>query len=140
MMLVPLLLALQAAAPLGTTPAVARGEKLFAQGCAVGYCHGTAGAASRGPRLRGRTFPRDYLLKVTRDGIPNTAMPAWKDRLTDDDIQVLADYIMSLATASAEAGPSGSATAEAAIIKDFDGPADAKAGHDLFFEIGRAHV
>ena len=137
MILVPLLLALQTAAPLGTTPAVARGEKLFAQGCAVGYCHGTAGAASRGPRLRGRTFPREYLLKVTRDGIPNTAMPAWKDRLTDDDIQVLADYIMSLSTASAETATSGSTTTEAVILKDFDGPADAKAGHDLFFDAAR---
>jgi mono/diheme cytochrome c family protein len=26
-------------------PAIARGEKIFAQSCSVGYCHGVAGAA-----------------------------------------------------------------------------------------------
>ena len=33
-MVLALLFAMQAAAPIGTSPAVARGEKLFAQGCA----------------------------------------------------------------------------------------------------------
>ena len=136
-MVLALLFAMQAAAPIGTSPAVARGEKLFAQGCAVGYCHGTAGAASRGPRLRGRTFSRDYLLKITRDGIPNTAMPAWKDRLTDDDIQVLVDYVMSLATATIDPASSTAAAPEAAIVKDFDGPAEAKPGRELFFDAAR---
>src|SRR5690242_21018321 len=51
------------------TAAIARGEKIFAQSCPVGYCHGVAGAAGRGPRLRGRSFSKDYLLNVTRDGI-----------------------------------------------------------------------
>ena len=33
---------------------VAAGEKTFAASCSVGYCHGKAGRAGRGPRLRGR--------------------------------------------------------------------------------------
>jgi len=79
---------------------VARGERIFAQSCSVGYCHGVAGAAGRGPRLRGRSFAKDYLYGVIRDGIPSSAMPAWKDRLKDDDIRAVVEYVASLATAS----------------------------------------
>lgn len=75
---------------------LARGEKLFAQHCSVGYCHGAAGAAGRAPRLRDRKLSRDYLYQATRDGIPKSAMPGWKDRLTDDDIWALVVYIESL--------------------------------------------
>src|ERR1041384_1664972 len=56
---------------------IAAGETIFAQNCSVGYCHGAAGAAARGPRLRGRTFDKSYLYSVIRDGIPKSAMPAW---------------------------------------------------------------
>jgi mono/diheme cytochrome c family protein len=112
---------------LGTSPLVARGEKLFAQGCAVGTCHGTAGTAARAPRLRGRTFDREYLLRVIRDGIPNTDMPAWKDRLTDEDVDALAAYVGSLA----------SATGDPIARGESDVPPEARAGHDLFFDATR---
>ena len=85
---------------LAQTAPVARGERIFAESCSVGYCHGVAGAAGRGPRLRGRSFARDYLYGVIRDGIPSSAMPAWKDRLKDDDIRAVVEYVASLATAS----------------------------------------
>lgn len=116
---------------------VARGEKLFAQSCAVGYCHGSGGAAARGPRLRGRAFDAGYLLKVTRDGIPNTAMPAWKDRLKDGDIKSLVTYIESLATAGASGGDAAVTAAAPAPIGDFEGPAEVKKGRDLFFDATR---
>ena len=76
---------------------IASGEKIFAQSCSVGYCHGAAGAAARGPRLRGRTFDKNYLYSAIRDGIPKSAMPAWKDRLKDDEIRATVAYIQSLA-------------------------------------------
>lgn len=85
--------------------AASRGEKIFAQSCSVGYCHGAAGAAARGPRLRGRTFTSDYLYKVTRDGVPRSAMPAWKDRLKDDEIRDVVAYIMSLSSATGDPAP-----------------------------------
>ena len=131
-----LLLADQAGTSLGTSAVVARGEKLFAQGCAVGYCHGSAGTAARSPRLRGRTFEKDYLVKVLRDGIPNTAMPAWGDRLTDDDINALVVYVQSLATASAD-GSAPSETASLAppvAVKDPDLAADVRQGRELFHD------
>ena len=35
------------------------------------------GRAGRGPRLRGRKLPADYLTRVIRDGIPNSTMGSW---------------------------------------------------------------
>lgn len=116
--------------------ASARGEKIFAQNCSVGYCHGVGGAAGRGPRLRGRTLDKNYLYKVTRDGIPNSAMPAWKDRLKDDEIGAVVAYMGSIATASAEAPPANPmppGTGPAAVSA-FKGPAQAERGHRLFFD------
>jgi mono/diheme cytochrome c family protein len=119
-----------------TSSSVARGDRLFAQGCAVGYCHGAAGAAARSPRLRGRAFERSYLAKVIRDGIPNTAMPAWRDRLTDADINALVDYIATLANAPVEATAS---PAESLPANDSPQtmPAEHARGRELFFDLTR---
>ena len=103
-----LLLAQSAANPAG----MSAGERIFAQNCSVGYCHGIAGAAGRGPRLRGRTFEEGYLLRVTRDGIPRSAMPAWKGRLSDQEILAVVQYIVSLR----DAAPGDPAPAPAAEI------------------------
>ena len=105
---------------LGTPASIARGDKLFAQGCSVGYCHGAGGSAARSQRLRGRSFDREYLVKVIRNGIPNTAMPAWGDRLTDGDINDLTDYIQSLATApvAVAGGPSTEAQVALPPVKE----------------------
>ena len=119
--------------------AIARGDKLFAQGCSVGYCHGASGSAARSPRLRGRTFDRDYLIKVIRNGIPNTAMPAWGDRLTDADIDDLTVYIQSLANApiNVAAGPLTESLVTPAPEKSIDIPDEHRQGRDLFFDLTR---
>lgn len=123
----------------GNPASIARGDKLFAQGCSVGYCHGAGGSAARSPRLRGRTFDRDYLVKVIRNGIPNTAMPAWGDRLTDADIDDLTNYIQSLASAPVDvaAGLSTEAPAAASSEKSVDTPSEHSYGRDLFFDLTR---
>lgn len=125
-----LLLAQAAAAP----SLVARGEQIFAQNCSVGYCHGVAGAAGRGPRLRGRTFQRDYLLSVTRDGIPSSAMPAWKGRLKEDDIRAVVEYVASLANATELAPPANPMPPGVgpASLPAFSGPPQAARGRALF--------
>ncbi|MBZ2179743.1 MAG: c-type cytochrome [Acidobacteriota bacterium] len=138
--ILPALLLAEQQGSLGTSAVVARGDQLFAQGCAVGYCHGTAGAAARSPRLRGRVFERDYLVKVIRDGIPNTAMPAWGDRLTDGDISALVAYIQSLATASSE-GPAPAEAASAAppvAVKESELSPEVRQGRELFYDAQRA--
>ncbi len=118
---------------------IARGEKIFAQNCSVGYCHGVAGAAGRGPRLRGRTLDNKYLYKVTHDGIPNSAMPAWKDRLGEEDIRAVVAYVASLATATGEppaTNPMPPGTGPA-TISPFKGPAQAGRGYVEFFSATR---
>ncbi|MBY0506158.1 MAG: c-type cytochrome [Bryobacteraceae bacterium] len=77
-------------------PSVEQGSKLFAKSCATGYCHGAEGAAARGPRLKDRQFERAYLARVTREGIPRSAMPAWKDRFSPAEIEAVVDYIVHL--------------------------------------------
>jgi mono/diheme cytochrome c family protein len=132
-----LLLAQSVAGP----SAVTRGEQIFAQNCSVGYCHGVAGAAGRGPRLRGRSFAKEYLYNVTRDGIPNSAMPAWKDRLKDDDIRAVVEYVASLATSTDPAPPANPMPPGIgpAAMPSFKGPAAAARGHELFSDPARAN-
>lgn len=78
-------------------PGVIRtGEALFAQSCSVGYCHGVAGKSGRGPRLRGLEWDKNYLYKVTFEGIPNSSMPAWKDRLNEMEIASIVAYVLTL--------------------------------------------
>ena len=117
----------------------ADGERIFAQNCSVGYCHGAAGSAGRGPRLRGRRLERGYVEKVTRDGIPNSAMPGWKGRLSDPEITAVVDYVMSLGTASEAAPPSNPMPPGEgpANVAEFAGPPEARRGQDLFFDSTR---
>lgn len=130
MILVTLLLAQS------VVPNMAAGEKIFAQSCSVGYCHGAAGAAGRGPRLRGRAFTADYLYRVIADGIPNSAMPAWKGRLDETQIRAVVSYVMSLASATEPAPPANPMPPGVgpAALSRFNGPPQAERGHELFFD------
>ena len=136
-----ILLALVLAQSVAVPGAVARGEQIFAQSCSVGYCHGVAGAAGRGPRLRGRSFAKDYLYNVTRDGVPSSAMPAWKDRLKDDDIRSVVEYVASLATSTDPAPPANPMPPGIgpAAMPSFKGPAAAAHGHELFSDPARTN-
>ena len=153
-----LLPALPAIAQTGTLPAglnlsdpqlIAQGSALFAQSCSVGYCHGAAGKAGRGPRLRGREWDKNYLFKVTFEGIPNSSMPAWKGRLTEAEIGAVVAYVLTLSkltSDSAEATlPAAVASAPAAAsgeprTKSESSPVDgsffgnAELGKALFFD------
>jgi len=153
-----LLPTLPAIAQTGTLPSgldlsdpqlIAQGSTLFAQSCSVGYCHGLAGKAGRGPRLRGREWDKNYLFKVTFGGIPNSSMPAWKDRLTEKEIGAVVAYVLTLSkltSDSAEAtlpAPVASAPATASEeprTKSESSPVDgsffgnAENGKALFFD------
>jgi len=116
---------------------VSRGEKIFAQSCSVGYCHGVAGAAGRGPRLRGRTFERNYLYRVIREGIPSSAMPGWKDRLKSDEIDAVVEYVASLGKIVEEPASPGTPAATASSPAPVAIPPQAGRGHELFFDATR---
>lgn len=72
------------------------GRAKFEQSCSVGYCHGKAGRAGRGPRLRGKDWDSKYLINVIEDGIPNSSMAGWKDRLSGEEIRAIVAYIGTL--------------------------------------------
>lgn len=111
-----------------------QGAKVFRQSCAVGYCHGTAGAANRGPRLAGRGFDRSYVDKVIRDGIPGTGMPGFKSLAAGDLTAVIA-YVMNISGGGSTAAPA--AHLPSPEPPKFAGPAEAKKGKDLFFDAAR---
>lgn len=81
-----------------------RGSQLFAVNCAS--CHGASGA---GDGVAGRALapaPTNFHLKrpdaerswrVLLEGVPGSAMPPWKNQLSDDDRRALVFYIRSLA-------------------------------------------
>jgi putative heme-binding domain-containing protein len=95
---------------------VTQGEGVFAQNCAVGYCHGSAGRAGRGPRLRGRDLDKKYLFKVTMEGIPNSSMPGWKNKLTEQEIASVVAYVLTLSRIKSDeqGGPTTSSATLAA--------------------------
>ena len=118
---------------------VSRGEVVFAQSCATGYCHGSAGTAGRGPRLRGTGLSRDRILEATRDGIPRSAMPGWEGKLSETDLSAVVEYVWSLALDSREPPPDDEmppGTGPAAYV-GFEGPEEASQGRDLFFDATR---
>ena len=118
---------------------VSRGEVVFAQSCATGYCHGSAGTAGRGPRLRGTGLSRDRILEATRDGVPRSAMPGWEGKLSEADLSAVVDYVWSLAMDTREPPPDESMPPGTgpAVFVGFDGPEEASHGRDLFFDATR---
>jgi mono/diheme cytochrome c family protein len=62
------------------------GEKVFAQSCATGYCHGARGAPAGAPRLAGRGFDQAYITNTVMRGLPGTAMPAFGTTLSRPDL------------------------------------------------------
>ena len=103
-------------------PIAKRGEELYAQGC-TGFCHGPAGAAgSQAPRLANRNFDGQYIERVIIYGVPNTAMPAWGQRLIKEELNQVIAYVKFL---NGIAPPSANRAALSL---------EATAGRDLFFE------
>lgn len=86
--------------------ALTRGMQLYAAQCA--RCHGVDGGGGEGPSLVGRQFARAQddrgLVRIIRGGINGTAMPGagW---LGNDEAQLIADYVWTLARVEAEPVP-----------------------------------
>lgn len=81
-----------------------KGEKLFQVNCA--FCHAADGTGKNWigsflephPRnLRDADFmariTRQHFVNVVREGLPNTSMPAWKNVLSPQEIEAVADYV-----------------------------------------------
>ncbi len=98
--------------------AVARGGVIFANSCGVGYCHGKAGAAGRGPRLAGRKFDREYLIQVITTGSSNGNMPGFAKTYSAEDIRAVTAYILSLSGTGGASGEVGTASTPAGAGRD----------------------
>lgn len=77
---------------------IGEGAVQFARSCAVGYCHGSEGRSARGPALRDRVWDLRELHRITAEGLPGTAMPAWKDVLSPAMVWAVTAYVLSLST------------------------------------------
>lgn len=94
--------------PIPTSPAsLARGQQIYASSCLV--CHGVEGRGD-GPAGRAlRPPPADLRVHMAAghtdqqlfdritNGVPGTAMPAWKEQLTPEERWHVINYIRSLA-------------------------------------------
>ena len=109
------------------------GAPLFAKNCAVGYCHGSQGAAGRGPRLRGRRWNSTDLFRVIHDGIPDTTMPGWSEVLSQEQMWAVAAYVISLGTGEFEPASGKLEIGEPAAAGEL--AAEEKRGRALFFDL-----
>jgi copper transport protein len=89
-----------------TSESVATGEQIYADNCQS--CHGASGlgdgpaAAGLDPPPADLVFhvplhPDDDLYTIIHDGIPETAMPAFGDRLSEEETWHLINYLRTLA-------------------------------------------
>jgi mono/diheme cytochrome c family protein len=81
-----------------TEESLALGSELYAANCA--NCHGPEGQGSqRAPSLNVKSFLTDTndqaIQQIVTLGVPETAMPAWGDRMTEADIQAIVGFIRS---------------------------------------------
>jgi mono/diheme cytochrome c family protein len=73
-----------------------RGEQVFSQSCATGYCHGSKGGPGGAPRLAGRGFNQAYINGVVALGIPGTGMRSFASVLSPTDLTAVVAYVATL--------------------------------------------
>jgi cytochrome c oxidase cbb3-type subunit I/II len=94
-----------ASAPPSTqeSSSLAEGKALFAAACAS--CHGDTGAGNGPAASALAPSPTNFHLKkptaeraweVLENGVPGTAMPPWKDQLSEDERHALVEFVRSL--------------------------------------------
>ena len=106
---------------------------LFAITCSSSFCHGEGGVGARGPSLRNRNFPPNYVRNTIMNGRSGTPMPSFKDALSSAEVAMIAGYVMSLspenhATAAVAATPLPASPSVATLSEQ------AAHGQELFFD------
>ena len=111
------------------------GEKVFAQSCATGYCHGARGAAAARPGWRRADSIRPISTNTVMRGLPGTAMPAFGTTLSRADLVAVVAYVATLngiANPSISAGPGGRGEQPQTPLSE-----GAEQGRALFFDAVR---
>lgn len=78
--------------PTPSDPVLAKGQQVYAQNCAS--CHGADGEGGAAPRLIGiaTVYSEAQQRAKIEKGVTGSAMPAWKGRLTDEEITAVLRY------------------------------------------------
>ncbi len=81
-----------------TAESLALGEQLYTSNCS--NCHGPEGQGSqRAPSLNVKSFLSETsdqaIQQIVTLGVPETAMPAWGDRMVESEIQAVVGFIRS---------------------------------------------
>jgi putative heme-binding domain-containing protein len=132
--------ALGLASSAGAAPSSAELEQagnLFAISCSSSFCHGEAGIGGRGPTLRNRDLPPDFIRMTVMEGRSGTAMPSFKDSLTPQELDMIVGYVMTLSPNNHATGGAAAATPPAAPPAPQS--AQAQRGMALFFDRSRAN-
>jgi putative heme-binding domain-containing protein len=103
------------------------GRALFGLNCSIPYCHGADGGEGRAPALRGRAWNESDLRRSIVDGIPDTSMPSFGERLSAEELDSLVTFILSISTGT----ESGSAEVRPGLG---EAPWDLASGRSLFYE------
>jgi mono/diheme cytochrome c family protein len=115
--------------------ALQRGEQVFSQSCATGYCHGSKGGAGGAPRLAGRGFNQAYINGAVARGIPGTGMRSFATVLSRSDLVAVVAYV---ATLNGVADPNVSLDGSAAALSSKPTlKGEAAVGARLFTEAAR---
>jgi mono/diheme cytochrome c family protein len=110
------------------SPQVKRGAEIFRTTCSVAYCHGANGTAGRAPQLAGRAFKAGDVFALVMYGRPGTSMPGFASQLKSEDVEAVAQYVVSL---------SGPAVVDAAKPGVRVMPDSVREGKALFFDAVR---
>jgi putative heme-binding domain-containing protein len=115
---------------------VAQGGNLFSITCSSSFCHGEAGVGAKGPSLRNRNFPPDFVRSTVTNGRSGTPMPSFKDSISPAELEMIVAYVMSLSPNNhvEDAGPAA-APAPAASAAPLS--PKAQAGQAIFFDLSR---
>ena len=73
----------------GNAEAIAEGQRLYRSTCYI--CHADTG--SRGPNLRKSKLKGQAFLKVVINGKKGTQMPAWKGKLSEEEMWKIYSFV-----------------------------------------------
>jgi putative heme-binding domain-containing protein len=114
---------------------VAQGGNLFLITCSSSFCHGEGAVGARGPALKNRNLPPDFIRNTVLNGRSGTAMPAFKGSLSQPELEMIVGYVMSLSpnNHAEDTGPMTPAPVQAPPLS-----AKAEAGKAIFFDLTKA--
>ncbi len=115
----------EASGPINPNPSdpqsILAGQKLYASNCVP--CHGASGQGDGPASIGLNPRPANFALHMVpgkhtdgqvflwiANGYPNSAMPAWSPRLTDEQIWQLVGYLRTFGQTSAQSQPAGQTT------------------------------